>query len=297
MQKPNFKFWFLFFIAIFLLSWGFNLSQNKQAQEGFNRLEEFLKNRNQSKQELDPFKDSVNAEIALVGNIKTGKAIYSRNADLHTFPASIGKLIAALVVVDKMNMEDIITVRKDMVNPNWGTPHFEVGERVKVKDLLDIGLVMSANDAFMILAKDQGEGIFVGWMDQKSKEIGLKNTGFFDPLFFDSQGNFTTALDLFELSRYIYNNHPNIGEITKKQAYSFKSESGINHLVVPTNQLLDKIPEIWGAKTGVTPEAKECLLVIYEFDGIPYVTIVLKSDNRFKDTEILYQWLKNKINK
>jgi hypothetical protein len=46
-----------------------------------------------------------------------------------------------------------------------------------------MGLVMSANDAFMILAMNQGEGIFVGWMDQKSKEIGLKNTGFFDPLF------------------------------------------------------------------------------------------------------------------
>jgi len=107
-----------------------------------------------------------------------------------------------------------------------------------------MGLVMSANDAFMILAMNQGEGIFVGWMDQKSKEIGLKNTGFFDPLFFDSQGNFTTALDLFELSRYIYNSSPQIGEITRKQAYSFKSESGIIHLVVPTNELLTKIPEI-----------------------------------------------------
>jgi D-alanyl-D-alanine carboxypeptidase len=44
--------------------------------------------------------------------------MYSRNADLHTFPASIGKLIAALVVIDKMNMEDIITVKGNMVNPN-----------------------------------------------------------------------------------------------------------------------------------------------------------------------------------
>jgi len=107
-----------------------------------------------------------------------------------------------------------------------------------------MGLVMSCNDAIMALAYSMGENIFVGLMDQKIREIGLQDTGFFNPLFFDSEGNFTTALDLFKISRYIYNNYPQIGNITRMRAYTFKSESGIAHLVVPTNILLDKIPEI-----------------------------------------------------
>jgi len=296
MRKLNFKFWLLFIVAVILLGWGYNLSQSKLVEKGFYQLESFLKNRNQ-KPEEDIFKNSVKAEIALVGNLNTGQVMYARNADLHTLPASIGKLIAALVVLDKMNQNDVITINSNMINPDWGKPNFYVGEKVKVKDLLNMGLVMSANDAIIALAQSQGEGRFVGMMDQKIKEIGLNDTGFFDALFFDSNGNFTTALDLFKLSRYIYNNYPKIGEITRMRAFNFTSESGTKHLVVPTNQLLDKIPELWGAKTGVTPEAKECLLIIYEFDKVPYVTIVLKSDDRFKDTEILYQWLKSKVNK
>jgi len=233
--------------------------------------------------------------------MSTGEVLYSRNPDMHTLTASIGKLIAAIAVFDHMDMDSVVTITKSMVNPDWGAPHFVVGEKVKVKDLLNMGLVMSANDAIMALAKSQGEDKFTGWMDLKIKEIGLTNTGFFDALFFDSNGNFTTVLDLFKLSRYIYTNYPKIGEITRMKAFNFKSESSYNHLVVPTNQLLGKIPELWGAKTGVTPEAKECLLIMYEFEQnnkkVPYVTIVLKSDNRFKDTEILYQWLKSRIKK
>ncbi len=300
MPKFNFKFWFLFFIAIFLLGWGFNLVQTKDAQKSFQELESFLRNRKIEKKDEDIFKDSVNAEFVIVGNIATGQVLYSRNADMHTLPASIGKLVAALVVFDKMDLDSTITITKDMINPNWGTPNFIVGEKVKVKDLLNMGLVMSANDAIMALAKSVGESKFAGWMDLKIKEIGLTDTGFFDALFFDSNGNFTTALDLFKLSRYIYINYPEIGEITRMRAYNFKSESGYTHLVIPTNQLLTKIPEIWGAKTGVTPEAKECLLMIYEFNihgqKVPYVSIVLKSNDRFKETEVIYQWLKNKIN-
>jgi len=295
-MKLNFKFWLLFIIAILLLGWGYSLSQSKLAEKGFYQLEAFLKNRNQKKEE-DIFKNSVKAEIALVGNLNTGQVMYSRNADLHTLPASIGKLVAAIVVLDKIDLNSVITIDSNMINPDWGKPNFYVGEKVKVKDLLNMGLVMSANDAIIALARSVGEGKFVGMMDQKIKEIGLNDTGFFDPLFFDSNGNFTTALDLFKLSRYIYNNYPKIGEITRMRAFNFTSESGNKHLVVPTNSLLEKIPELWGAKTGVTPEAKECLLIIYEFEKIPYVTIVLKSDDRFKDTEILYQWLKSKINK
>ena len=301
MQKSNFIFWLLFVLVILFLGLGFIIHQRNisGAQLGAHYLSSLLKS-DKNSQPLDIFDGQISAEVALVGNINTGEILYSRNANVHTLPASIGKLIAAMVIIDNLNMNDTITITQDMLNPNWGTLHFSLNEKFKVKDLLNMGLVMSCNDAIMALAYSIGEDTFVGLMNQKIKEIGLEDTGFFNPLFFDSEGNFTTALDLFQVSRYIYNKYPQIGNITRMKAYTFKSESGITHLVLPTNILLDKIPEIWGAKTGVTPEAKECLLVIYEFQQnnqkVPYVTIVLKSDNRFKDTEILYQWLKNKIN-
>jgi len=62
--------------------------------------------------------NKISAEIALVGNINTGEILYSRNTNIHTLPASIGKLIAAMVIIDNLNMDDTITITKDMLNPN-----------------------------------------------------------------------------------------------------------------------------------------------------------------------------------
>jgi len=105
-------------------------------------------------------------------------------------------------------------------------------------------LIMSANDSSMILASYYGREKFAALMNEKIKEIGMEDTVFFDPLCFDDKGNFTTALDLFKLSRYIYYNYPIIGEITRTKSASFKSLTGETHLIVTTNELLGQIDEI-----------------------------------------------------
>ncbi len=64
------------------------------------------------------FSEKIEAPIVLIGNLKTNQIIYSKNATLHTFPASIGKLIAALVVLDKMDLDGVITIDESMLNKN-----------------------------------------------------------------------------------------------------------------------------------------------------------------------------------
>jgi len=69
----------------------------------------------------------------------------------------------------------------------------------------------------------------------------MYNSHFDNPVGFDSKGNYSNALDLFQLAKYIYNNFPIIGEITTSKAITITSESNIKHLVVPTNLIIDEL--------------------------------------------------------
>ncbi len=242
----------------------------------------------------------------LVGDLKENKVIIEKNSSIHLYPASITKLFLAMIVIDQLPLNQEIEISPYAVSAEGGEGGLKEGEKMKVLDLLKVLLITSSNDAAIALQEaieKKGEDI-IDLMNKKIKMLGLTQTAIFDPRGIDRKGNFSTSYDLFLLSQEIYKDYPLIGEITRKQEETvFSLDQENQHLLKNTNLLTGEIKEIWGGKTGSTPEAGDCLLTIYEFScsifnpqkekKIPIAIIVLNSSDRFQDTKILYEFVKN----
>jgi serine-type D-Ala-D-Ala carboxypeptidase (penicillin-binding protein 5/6) len=240
----------------------------------------------------------------LVGEINSGKILFKRNSRLHLFPASLAKLMTGMIVLNNFSLDEEIIISDYAVSIEGEEGGLVANEKIKADDLLKILLISSSNDAAKAFEEAlDGKGKdFVGLMNEKAREIGLFNTAFFDTSGLDRQGNFTSIEDMFFLSREIYKNYPYLGEITsKKDAIVYSIDGTIVHEIENTNILVDQIDNLWGGKTGSTPEARDCLLTIYEFpfpgkdDKIVIAIIVLNSLDRFGDTMELYNWTKDLI--
>jgi len=284
--------WIIFVFCLFLIIYGYFLEQQKQ-----------------SLLIGGPFKtnnipDDISAISYLVGDIHSGKLLAKKNGDLHFFPASLSKLMAGVIALENFSLDEEIIISSYAVSIEGEEGGLIADEKIRAGDLLKILLISSSNDAAIAFeeALEKKDGNFVGLMNQKAREFELFNSAFFDASGLDRKGNFTSIQDLFKLSRKIYQNYPYLGEITrKKQDVVYSIDKEIMHNLENTNILIGEIDNLWGGKTGSTPEAKDCLLTIYEFsfpekdDKIVVSIIVLNSSDRFGDTMKLYNWVREQI--
>lgn len=290
-NKPHF-FWAIFIFCLFLIVCGYFLEQQKQ-----DVLIDVLF-------EINNIPDDISAISYLVGDVASGKLLAKKNGDIHFFSASLSKLMAAIIVLENFSLDEEIVISSYAVSIEGEEGGLVVGEKIRVGDLVKILLISSSNDAAIAFeeALEKKDGNFVSLMNQKAREFKLFNSAFFDASGLDRKGNFTSIEDLFKLSRKIYQNYSYLGEITRKKkdvVYSINKE--IIHNLENTNILIGEIDNLWGGKTGSTPEAKDCLLTIYEFsfpekdDKIVISIIVLNSSDHFGDTMKLYNWVREQI--
>jgi D-alanyl-D-alanine carboxypeptidase len=154
------------------------------------------------------------------------------------------------------------------------------------------------------LTEPIGEEGFVDLMNINAKNLGLKNTRFFNPTGLEPDGpnepiNHSTVGDLVKLAKYILKNYPQIFKITANQSYTILKPNGAVHHFIPenTNELLGKVPGIIGGKTGWSPKASGCLLLVLKNPkGNGYfVTVVLGSNDRFGDMKKIIEALGIKL--
>ncbi len=167
-------------------------------------------------------------------------------------------------------------------------------------------LVESSNDAARALAEIIGEKKFVGLMNSEIKKIGIKHTHFVDPIGLDPDFpnqayNYSTADDLAKFVQYILEQAKTdakiakIFEITKNTEHMILLSNGNqHHKAQTTDKLLEEFPNIVGGKTGQTPKAKQCLLIILpqpKSEQGYLVSIILGSNNRFGEMKQIINWL------
>ncbi|HOK17448.1 MAG TPA: serine hydrolase [Candidatus Paceibacterota bacterium] len=295
-------FWIIFFIGIFLIYYGKNFSL-------YEKLNSSLLDETQLKLDglilkLPPFKENISAVSWLVGEIDSGKILLKKNENFHFFPASLSKLMTAILVLDNIDLDEVVTISDYAISAEGEEGNLKAGEKITVKNLVEMLLISSSNDAAIALEETLAKkGFdFLSLTEEKLKQLKMADTAIFDSTGLDRRGNFSTASDLFLLTREIYKNYPLIGQITRQaQKEIFSTDFKTSHLLKNTNELVLKIDNLWGGKTGSTPIAKDCLLTIYEFtlpekgDKIPIAIIVLNSSDRFNDTLKLYQWVSTAI--
>jgi D-alanyl-D-alanine carboxypeptidase len=233
----------------------------------------------------------VTASGVVVYDVESSVVLYGRNTDVSLSPASTTKIMTALMALEHYDLDDVVTVAT--VANSGQVMHLVPGEQLTVENLLYGALIQSGNDAAWALAEHMKGGVpvFVEAMNEKAKALHLINTHFTNPVGFDDPNHKMSATDLTRLAAFALTNKT----IAKMVAIPEITISDITHTrfhrLININTLLGKIPGVAGIKTGWTEDAGENLVTLVERNGHRVIIVVLKSADRFADTETLINWI------
>jgi D-alanyl-D-alanine endopeptidase (penicillin-binding protein 7) len=201
---------------------------------------------------------NVTAKAYLVLEESTGKTLLSKNNSLFWPPASLTKLVTAMVVLENNpNLEKVVSMsREDEVGGS--RLKTKVGVKYSQKDLLHASLISSYNNATMALVRSTGLKYedFVKKMNQKAKDLGAENSLFFEPTGINEK-NVSTVVDIAKIAQTAFS-HPVVKNIVAKQKYYFsaKNNKKYSHSLKTTNKLLgDAEIKMLAGKTGYLEES------------------------------------------
>ena len=233
---------------------------------------------------------NLTASGVFVMDLHSGVVLYDKNPHQKLKPASLTKIMTALVALDYFKEDSIIKVvngQRSLGN----TIDLLKGDQFLADDLLYGLLVSSGNDAAITFAENYPGGYtaFVQKMNDKATDLGLDNSHFSNVSGVEGEDHFTTAYDIAMIAREALN-RPIFENIVSTKKITLQSLKGHLYPLNSTNVLLDK-PGFYGVKTGWTPEAGECLVVLAEKDAHPILISLLHSSDRFGEGEKIFNWV------
>lgn len=214
-----------------------------------------------------------------------GKTLWARNADRHLPPASLTKIMMALLVLEDGRLDEVVTVRPEAAAQRGTRMGLRAGDRMRVADLLRAALIASANDACHALAQwSAGSAAgFVARMNAKARALGLSATHFVNPCGFDAPRHLASANDLARLSERALQ-MPMFAQIVAQDRASARTIDGARTFEVrTTNALLGRLPGARGVKSGYTARAGKCLVALAERNGVRVLLVMLDARDRWWD--------------
>ncbi|KKS02412.1 MAG: Peptidase S11 D-alanyl-D-alanine carboxypeptidase 1 [candidate division WWE3 bacterium GW2011_GWF2_41_45] len=232
--------------------------------------------------------DLIVGSAGIVVDADTGEILYGKEINKRMPLASLVKIMTAVVTLEHKSLSDYATVTAEADAIGENEMGVSEGEAYTTEELMYGLLLNSGNDAAYTLAENVAGSSeeFVIWMNGKAKELGLKNTEFFDPSGLDDR-SYTTAADLVVLTEYAMR-HKEFREIvaTVEKELPYSELHKYLYLVNQTN-LLTTYPGVIGVKTGYTEEAGLCLSTYAENSGKRLAGVVLNSIDRKGDMIIM----------
>ena len=223
----------------------------------------------------------ITAQSYLAVNLSDNSVILEKNPNQSCVPASITKLMTAVIALENTNENQTITLTEKMLEPSGQSPSLFLGLNVSAENLLKASLIQSTNDASEALSYFVGKEKFIELMNQKAKELNMSNTVFYD-VHGLNPANRSTASNLAKLLIYILKNHPEILSITKDNNFWLPDSTGTLLKFQNVNNFYP-LSEFIGGKTGYLPQAKQTLASIFNVNGNQIAIILLYSANRQAD--------------
>lgn len=213
---------------------------------------------------------------------RDGKVLWSGNADKRVQPASLAKMMTALLVIEGGRLDETVTVSRAAARATGTRLGLREGDRLKVRDLLTAAIVRSANDACRTLADARGgtQAKFVAAMNARAEALGLKNTRFANACGHDADGQYSTAADLALLANHVAKT-PEYMRAAGLERATVRTEAGREFSFDNTNALIGRYPGAIGLKTGTTPGAGTCLAALAEKDGTRVLMVLLRARDRW----------------
>lgn len=239
----------------------------------------------------------IDSKNILLYNLTDDIIIYEKNSEENTSIASITKLMTIIISIEKINdLNDTVTITSEMLKDldklEASIANFKVGETYTYKDLLYIGMLRSAAECMRALAitLTGSEENFVVLMNEKAREIGMKNTTFTNTTGLDTEGQRSTLKDVLIMLKYCLKNDLFKDIYTKKSYYASNYLTYRNIVLDMADLVNTDISFISGFKSGYTDDAGKCLtsLTIDSEDDKELILITTKAStlgyNHIKDT-------------
>lgn len=228
-----------------------------------------------------PDPEELHARSAVLIDGDTGRVLYAKDADVCLPMASTTKLMTCILILERMEPEQICRVSSYAASQPQVRLGVSPGWEFRCEDLLYSLMLESHNDTAVILAEAAAGSVegFAGWMNQKAEEIGLSRTRFVTPNGLDAEGHYTTAKELALLLRYCVRTSPKAKEfltVTGAASYTFTDCTGQHSFSVSNhNQFLNMMEGALTGKTGYTGSAGYCYAGALERDGRLYIAALL----------------------
>jgi D-alanyl-D-alanine carboxypeptidase (penicillin-binding protein 5/6) len=235
---------------------------------------------------------TVPAHSVLLKELRTGRVLYEYESEKRMSPASLTKIMSALVILERGNLDEQATISKNAARAPKTHLRLRTGEVFRLGDLLKAMLIVSANDACLAAVEHVGgdEQQFVALMNAKAFELGLTNTHFSNGCGFDGADHYSTAGDLAQLSEAAMQN-PVFRELVREEREVITPVSGHRaYLLHNTNRLLGRIPGVEGVKTGFTSKAGRCLIAKVSHNGSDLLLVILNSKRRWNTATSLINY-------
>ncbi len=253
------------------------------------------------------------AHTAILYSLDTGDVLYSKNADEKVYPASLTKMLSAIILIENTADLDkeILTYTNEANNEILGTGSvvvgLKIGEQITARQALNCLLISSGGDVAYAIAHHYGGNTdgFVALMNEKAKEIGMVNSHFGNPVGLHDDETYTTGNDILTLTKYALKNEV-FKEVTSTVKYTLaptnmhskeRHYSTTNFLTNPTTNYYYQYAK--GVKTGFTTEAGRCVVSTASYNGYNYLCVIMGCKNadgrrhEFMDSRNLYRWAFN----
>lgn len=221
---------------------------------------------------------TINAGSALMIDARSGKVLYELNSTDKVYPASTTKMMTAILAIESGKLDDVVTCGNEvkvptgssvMVGDLAGAKQLQVGEKIKLNDLLYGMLLVSGNDAACATAVHLGGSIagFADMMNAKAKDLGMNDTHFVNPHGVQNNDHYSTAADMAKLAQYCMKN-VTFRKVADTAEYTVPADNkSKDRKLSTTNKLISKDPKdskynyngAVGIKTGLTNTANGCL--------------------------------------
>jgi D-alanyl-D-alanine carboxypeptidase len=243
-----------------------------------------------------PLAPTIAAGNAIVLDPDTKLALFERDSHERVAPASLTKIMTALVAIEEGDLAQQVTIaREDLIGE--ASMGLQVGERVSLETLLYGLLLPSGNDAAMAIARAVGAQAgdrsgavsvarFAGWMNDAAARLELVDSRFVNPHGLDADGHYSSAFDLARLTGFAWQN-PAFARIFGSATYQ-----GEGHVLQHGNRLIGQYDGVVGGKTGLTDGCGFCLITAAQHAGHRLVVVVLRDTRAgaFTDTTALLGW-------
>lgn len=234
-----------------------------------------------------------NAKSAILIEASTGEILFEKNADERLVPASMTKMMSMLVIIEAIENGDLKWNQEIQVSENASSMGgsqilLETGEKMSVRDLFKGVAIASGNDAVVALAEAVAgtEDAFVQKMNDKAKELGLKNTNFKNPHGLDTANHYSSARDMSLIAKELVK-HEKVLEFTSVYEDYLRENTDRKIWLVNTNKLVRFYDGVDGLKTGFTEGAGYCLTATAKKDGMRVIAVVMgEADSKTRNQEV-----------